>query len=431
MRRSLWTTALVSVAIASLGIRIFSARPVVHGQIVAPEAPKLKQLHDPRIGGNTLIAAGPASFAWQMFVFVNWPELPNHRGEPDPARSIGTNAATVWESYKNASEVYLEDGQRPAPWQVDDELPWSPVSKSRPSAQALATLGPVDSSWIHFLSESVMVDGQQICDADSNTLYYDVRGDHSYFRYVVENTSGYELYNIEGQQSALADPKFTFNFPKDAVEIKASWRILQPAEDGSRYWTAIGVYRDNHRQIHMARIGLTGLHIISKVLPNWFWTTFEQVDNATATYKYRLGEKGDAVGPNANYDTSLDPVNKLWQQALAGTKWQYYALMGTQTQFVSASQQTTLLGSTQMETYFQPNSSCISCHKLSSIGPIPNPRLLIFYPLNPYTGVVNFQQVASQQFPNQIFKPMDFAWSFRNAQYKKQIAVHAPAHTAK
>ncbi len=431
MRLSLWTAALVSVAIASLGIRMFSARPVVHGQTVVAGSPQLKQLHDPRVGGNTLLASDPATFAWQIFVFVNWPELPNHRGEPDPARSIGTNTATVWESYKNASEVYLEDGQRPAPWQVNDELPWSPLSKSRPSAQALAALGPVDSNWIHFLSESVMVDGQQICDSNSNTLYYDVRGDHSYFRYVVDNPSGYELFNIEGQQSALVDPKFTFNFPKDAVEIKASWRILQPAEDGSRYWTAIGVYRDNHRQIHMARIGLTGLHIISKVLPNWFWTTFEQVDNATATYKYRLGEKGDAVGPNANYDTSLDPVNTLWQQALAGTKWQYYALMGTQTQFVNASQQTTLLGSTQMETYFQPNSSCISCHKLSSIGPVTNPRLLIFYPLNPYTGVVNFQQVASQQFPSQIFKQMDFAWSFRNAQYKKQIAVHAPAHTAK
>jgi hypothetical protein len=432
MRRSLWIAALTLAAIACLGVRVFTARSVVHGQAVAADAPPaVKQLHDPRSGKLTQIATDPATFAWEMFVYVNWPELPKHRGEPDPSRSIGDNAATVWESFKNASEVYLEDGHRPAPWEANDELPWSPLSKAHPSAQSLAALGSVDSNWIHFLSEPVMVDGQQICDADSNTVQYDVRGNHSYYRYVVDNPAGYELFNIEGQQAALADPKFTFAFPKDTLEIKASWRILEPGQDGSRYWTAIGVYRDNHRQIHIARIGLTGLHVISKVLPNWYWMTFEQVDNATTTFKYRLGEKSDAVGPNTNYDEALDPVNKLWQQALTGTKWRYYALMGTQTQFVNSSQQATVLGSTQMETYFQPNSSCISCHKLTSIGPMTNPRLKIFYPLMPYTGVVTFQQVATEQYPGQTFKEMDYAWSFRNAQYKKQITQPQSAHIAK
>jgi hypothetical protein len=93
---------------------------------------------------------------------------------------------------------------------------------------------------------------------------------------------------------------------------------------------------------------------------------------------------------------------------------------------VDASQKPILMANTQMETYFQPNSSCISCHKIASVGPRKNLRLLLFYPLNPYTGVINFQAVANQQFPGQSFKDLDFAWSLRNAQYKS-----IPAKTAK
>ena len=385
------------------------------------------KLEDPRKATAAQTLTDPASAAWKFFVFVNWPELPNHRGLPDLNKSIGDSAPTVWESFKNESEVYLQNGQRPPDWESRTELPMArlhnsnpsgPPRQYRPTAKQIAEFGPVDSNWIHYLAEPVMIDGQQICDSDSNVIQYDVRSNRSYFDYVVNNSTGYPLYNIDGQLAALSNPDFTFNFPTDTLEVKASWRILEPGVNASRYWTAIGVYWDDKHVLRSARIGLTGLHIISKVLPNWLWITFEQVDNPTTTYKYLLGQKGALVGPNPNYDSSLAPLNQLWQQALSGTKWQYYALMATQTEFVNASQQPILMSNTQMETYFQPKSSCISCHKVSSIGPKQNLRLQLFYPLNPYDGIVNFQDVVNQQHPGESFKDMDFAWSLRNAHYK-------------
>jgi hypothetical protein len=377
------------------------------------------------------MSTDPATSAWQIFVFVNWPEMANNRGVADIRRFIGDKGPTVWESYKNVSEVYRPNGSRPAPWEVDDELPPDPIQPFHPTAKELAAIGPVDSNWIHFLSEPVMIDGQQVCDAASEIVHYDVRGDRAYFDYVAHNLSGHELYNLQGQFAALADSNFTFSFPSDAMEVKASWRMLPPGADASRYWTAIGVYYNKNHVLQVARIGLTGLHIISKALPNWFWATFEQVDNPTAIYKWVnfQNKKGDAVGPNPNYDAANTPINQTWQQALTGTKWQYYALMDTQTEFVNATQQPILASNTQMETYFQANSSCMSCHKLASIGPKQNPRLQFFYPQNPYIGNVDFTAVANQQYPGQTFREMDFVWSLRNAQYKKPIPAPAKKPT--
>ena len=418
MRRIMHHAALAALVAAAPFICLAED----HAQTIVTEHTRVR-LVDPR-KQSSLALSDPATFAWRLFVFVNWPELPGHRGLPNMKGRIGEPSPTVWESFKNVSEVYKPNGQRPPAFQIDDELPPIPGRRVHPTKEQLAEFGPVDSKWVHFLSEQVMIDGQQVCDSESNVIQYDVRGNLSYFNYVVNNPSGYQLYNIEGQQAALADQNFLFNFPVDTLEVKASWRVLEPGQDASRYWTAIGVYWDNKHVLHTARIGLTGLHINSKAMPDWVWTTFEQVDNPTATYKYFLGQKGAALGPNPNYDSKLTPINQQWQSALAGTKWQYYALMDVQTQFETPMKQPTLMSNTQMETYFQGSSSCISCHKLASIGlpqnPSQNLRLKLFYPLNPYVGDVDFQGVANQQFPGEQFKEMDFLWSLRNAQSKKR-----------
>jgi len=400
------------------------------------------KLQDPRKLPAAQIQSDIGTAAWEFFAFMNWPEVPNKRGVPDSTGSIGDPGPTVWESFKNESEIFLQNGLHPASWEALTEIPIARLHNSNPagpvqpfqlSPRERAALGPVDSNWIHYLAEPIMIDGQKICSEDANFIQYDVRSSRAYFDYVVNNPSGYPLYNIQGQQAALTDPSFTFNFPTDTLEIKASWRILGPTADASRYWTAIGVYWDSFHVLRSARIGLTGLHIISKALPNWLWITFEQVDNPTTTYTYNpatqnscvVGQNGTPVGPNPSRNTSFDPINQQWQQALAGTKWQYYALMDTQTEFVNSSQQPILMSNSQMETYFQPNSSCISCHKLSSIGPKQNLRLALWNPQNslqPYTGAINFQDIVNQQYPGESFKDMDFTWSLRNAHYKVSVA---------
>ena len=73
-------------------------------------------------------------------------------------------------------------------------------------------------------------------------------------------------------------------------------------------------------------------------------------------------------------------------------------------------------------TYFQATSSCITCHSLASIGPLASPRLNFWNTANGnlvgYTGTIDFQAIARQQYPGATFKPMDYAWSLRNARPK-------------
>ena len=373
---------------------------------------------DPRVKGGAFATSQPGQFSLMMFAYLNWPADTTQRGVLDPTKPLGASGAyTVWESFKNTSEIYRPDGSAPAPFQQNTELP------SPPDPAVLQKLGAVDSPWVHFLSESRMIDGQQIVDANTSIIRYDVRCNQPHFSYIARNPAGYELFNLQGQEAALADPKYQFAFPIDAIEVKASWRVLGISDDASKYWTAYGAYYNDANQMVYARIGLTAIHIISKVTPDWFWITFEQVDDANATFKYFKQQKGDPVGGNPTINPAAAPINAQLKAMAKGTKWQNYQLVGWQYQYADNSGQPTILANTQIETYFEQTSSCISCHALASIGPAKQVRLTMWnYGPDGVTGMVgpiDFQAIAQKQAPGLAFKPMDHVWSLRQAKSKQ------------
>jgi hypothetical protein len=128
------------------------------------------------------------------------------------------------------------------------------------------------------------------------------------------------------------------------------------------------------------------------------------------------------VGRNPTFNPAATSFNERFDGLLAGTKWAFYGLQGWQTDFVESNQQPSLLANTQMETSFAKTSSCITCHLLANIGPLSSVRFDMWNMaggnIEPYDGTVNFQQIASQQFPNVSFKEMDYVWALRNAKPK-------------
>ena len=69
-----------------------------------------------------------------------------------------------------------------------------------------------------------------------------------------------------------------------AVEIKASWRILDKAKDiPGRYFTTRAAFLKPNGEVSAPlTLGLVGLHILRNTprsKSTWAWTTFEQVDN--------------------------------------------------------------------------------------------------------------------------------------------------------
>ncbi len=383
--------------------------------------------------GQVLNELQYGEFSLLSFVMLNLPAERNgdgtfNRGNIAANPTLGSGPA-VWETMKNSTEIYRAQGATPLPWATVNEFPDGVTPLT--TAQLQQAFGPTNSPWLHFLATSRMIDGQQIVDANAQVLWYDVRCNQDYFDYV---TAGqYPLYNTEGQEAARADANFTFNFPPEAIEFKATWRILGPKDDDKKYWTAYGAYYDAKNTLQYSKIGLTALHITSHLQPNWVWMTFEQVDNPTSTFQYFLGEPGNAIGPNATTNPLSGPINQELQRATTGTKWQNYRVIGWQYNEVREGSQPVLLGNSNMETYFAKTSSCMSCHAMANIGPPENRRLNMWRTdesgIQGRIGDIEFDNiVTSMGLDPKQFKQTDYVWSLREAQSTK-APVEKPKST--
>ncbi|MCY2967042.1 MAG: hypothetical protein NT069_25975, partial [Planctomycetota bacterium] len=289
--------------------------------------------------------------------------------------------------------------------------------------------GPTNSNWLHYLSGNRMIDGQQVVDAHAVPIRYDVRCNREFYDYIAANPSKHPLYNIEGQEAARRDPKFQFEFPRNATEVKAAWKLLEKGDDDSRFWTAYGAYYDDDGKLQYSKIALTAFHIIRRDQFGWIFTTFEQVDNPQTTYTYFLQEKQEAVGENSTLNPEAAKYNALLEKRFQGTKWQHYRVMGWQTEETDADGRPVLLANTNIETYFPKTSSCKSCHAMANIGPNSNRRLNMWdmsKGIEGRVGNVDFQKIAKELAPGEQFKQTDYAWVLREAQ-----SIHTSGPKAK
>ena len=320
-------------------------------------------------------SADPTGFAWDLFVYVNWPALTGQRGVPDASQPFGADAPVVWATWKIVDDVYLAGGAKPDGWASGD-----------PNAVPTLT--------------DLQIDGTVLKDRLGNPVVYEERMNQGAFEYITSRT----LYSFAGQTAARSSTAPPVAFPEPSMEIKASWRVLDAEADKDvigHYLTKRVRYKGN-----VLFVGLTGLHVTSKALPSWFWATFEQVDDARTT-------NASLVLPIA---PEVAASNDAMHTAFAGTRWQYYSLDGTQTAFVDSAQAPTLLANSQIETGFQRSSSCITCHALASIGPSSNPRFN-FFQLKPggMAGFVGAPPTAPFSAGGE-FRTLDAVWSLRRAQ---------------
>src|SRR5579859_395025 len=49
-------------------------------------------------------------YSWQEFIALNWPAAPSGRGQVDGAARLDSTAPRVWQTWKNAHEVYRANG---------------------------------------------------------------------------------------------------------------------------------------------------------------------------------------------------------------------------------------------------------------------------------------------------------------------------------
>lgn len=336
-------------------------------------------------------------YSWQLFIALNWPVQAGQRGQPDCNQPLGSPGPTVWQSYKDVNEIFLPNGQDPGPWN-------SPMSARSLGLINIAALK--NTSVVQAVDQAV---GGWLIDQHGNPTYYDIAANEVSYDYIVQN----RFYD-----ASVVSQARNIAFPAQATEIKAAWRVLTPQDNAARYLTTRAQVAQFDSQGHptgstvAATLGLVGLHIIVKApgYPQWVWSTFEQVDNvpggtgSSSPYSYfnasapassvnqspcTWQQQGDNLictpKPGTTFQTP-DPltrvtpiasdtaaVNSQYQQNVQQSVLRYYQLVTTQRPLMPDNPSNplgqptpALSANVTMESYIQPNSSCMNCHSMAT-----------------------------------------------------------------
>lgn len=332
------------------------------------------------------------NLGWQTFVALNWPAVAKGQyAQPDTSATIGAKAAngafvpTAWLTYRDLSDVMLDQGADPGPWAASVTIP-SQCTQLGPSNPVAPGFQPMFINASTFSNATIVKD--YINQATNNPLvdqkgWYtvtDIKIGPSEYNYIRQN--GYYLganqvaaYNKNGQLAAFPHTGTESQYPPlpawaqyGALEVKAAWRVLDPSTDAAiipRYYTQSGYFLqpDGKTCQGPTLFGLIGLHIL-RLTPStgatWFWASFEQVDNTeppagipatlaapgtpngNCTSAYNVGPSqvtGNIPWNNTNKPNNIcqanqigsdvAAVNQTWQKNLAGTVWQYYQMVNT------------------------------------------------------------------------------------------------------
>lgn len=313
--------------------------------------------------------------SWQTFVAMNWPVLPN--GQPNKSQSPGQHGdnATVWETWKDSSEIFLANGAPPAPWGAPTAPPSTLPAACRglwkPGLRVLSQVGKTP----NVLTESIQpFNTGPLIDQNGRYARFDILVNQSMFDTIVAN----KLYNKAAQKnitSVVFDCGDAAKQLVGAIMVKSAWKILSPAEIKSgRFhtlqaliYTPPSTNPPIKENCEPATVGLVGLHIVHKTsgAPQWVWSTFEQVDNcpteglAANKAGYNFYNKNTPAAPintppprpwdpnttepparrpqivrTAALDDATQKLNAAWQASLRAVNptsvWQYYELISTQ-----------------------------------------------------------------------------------------------------
>jgi hypothetical protein len=191
------------------------------------------------------------------------------------------------------------------------------------------------------------------------------------FDFIVANN----LYKISGLKTAFAANK-PLNFPVDSIEVKANWVEVSGLRDFNGF---TGTPEEAAKIYHVNSAGgkqyaLVSMHVISKLVPNWTWATFEHKDNPGRCDV--IGCK-DSFGAQPAVTPPLSPVESkqhygdcaktpalmvLLAKAHLDPAYVNYCLKGSQSDFTDATGLAVRVGNSVTENSFVAQASCMTCH---------------------------------------------------------------------
>jgi hypothetical protein len=187
--------------------------------------------------------------------------------------------------------------------------------------------------------------------------------------------TGVGIWNRPGQ-AKIAAARGTIQFPRPSIEVKADWIELS-----SIGFDCANLPQSLTQSVHVETISgncfaMVGLHLISKLINQWIWATFEPQNLTTNPFRCQVLGCSDAFGSqpartNGKFTTLTPQLQQLMTNAHLAPEWMNYRLDGVQIRFVHPNGKPTLLGNSIIEGenvgMDLKQASCITCHALSSV----------------------------------------------------------------
>lgn len=299
----------------------------------------------------------------------------------------------AWELLAQSSQPVTQDHQPVAGWEVWDQpedifvppgcqphWPRGDGGCGRPTGARVPVM------FMAAAPQSGFCDNGEPPEAHLNRVEYD---------YIV----GHQIWNPAGLARWFQTNQ-AVNFPRDALSVKATWRAMRSTDAPGDFFAHERPYGSHH-----SNDGLISLHLTSKIIPNWFWATFEQEDNPCLgrdAQTDRFGFPGypglapKGVAPTPGW------VELMKKYGLDPKVWSHYRLIGVQTGF----DQPTHLGNSVIEAALPTSSSCITCHAQARFD-----RTGTVQPLVPFAGDHGFVGPPRPAWYVGM-RRLDFVWAF-------------------
>lgn len=368
------------LAFASSGMSVASDTPtpvpsgatVLSQQAVAP---------DPALPANN-----PDKFAWTLFLLVNQKAKQQVPINGKPGSPMTNNA--VWETWPDDPWTFpkLPDPANPPKWpagaEVGKKLRKSPSTSAihgrrvvKAATPAPATPPDEEGADVGKLSPG------GVNAADGNGVGEEVRRNKPTFDYIIKNnlwyTQGIAAFFAKASANVNDPAQFaanSVNFPIEAIEVKGNWILITEEQKPKFHWN----YNASGQLC-----GLVAMHISSKALPNWFWSTFEHEDNPGIGDYIGIH---DSFGANpAHTPSATTALNTLYPPTQVtpqladlftksgftgewGDAFKHYKLKGSQIDFTDSAGRPLMLGNSVTEAGFMPTASCITCHSRAAVN---------------------------------------------------------------
>jgi hypothetical protein len=191
------------------------------------------------------------------------------------------------------------------------------------------------------------------------------------FDFIVQNN----LYKISGLKAAFGK---NLSFPTDSIEIKANWVAVSdiPNFTNNRVTVAQVPQLYHVNSAGGVQYAMVAMHVISKLVPNWTWATFEHRFNPSRCdilgCRDSFGAQTAFVPSNSGAGqgypdcTKTPALDTLFSNADIDPVYKNYCLKGSQADFTDNTGLDIRVGNSVTEEGFVATASCMTCHGRSA-----------------------------------------------------------------